>query len=335
MVDPKKVEFSIYHDLPHLLAPVITDNSKVAIALKWACNEMDRRYRLLQAVGCRDIKSFNHRKKRENEPLDDEGNPIPEKLPFIVIIIDELADIMLTSKNEVEGSLSRIAALARAVGIHAILATQRPDVKVITGTIKSNFPVRISFRVSSQVDSQTIIGCKGAESLLGMGDMLYKPAGIGMERIQGGMASDDERNKVVEFITAQCPPPVFDPMVLSGDPHDGGDDDGGTAVASSVDDAAGSERDLFEQAVDIVYRDRKTSISYIQRRLKIGYNKAATIVEQLEEEGIIGPKNGTANAEILMTEEEYRARRGNSGTMVTLPEADDDDDDLGGDEGIQ
>ena len=328
MVDPKKVEFSIYHDLPHLLAPVITDNSKVSIALKWACNEMSRRYRLLEKVGCRDLKSFNNRTKRDNEPLDDEGNPIPQRLPFIVIIIDELADIMLTSKNEVEGSLSRIAAVARAVGIHAILATQRPDVKVITGTIKTNFPVRISFRVSSQVDSQTIIGCKGAESLLGMGDMLYKPAGVGMERIQGGMASDDERNKVVEFITSQCPPPVFDPMVLSGDSHDGGDDADGMPAASSGDEGADDKLDLFEQAIDIIYRDRRTSISYLQRCLSIGYNKAATLVERLQKEGIIGPKRGLADAEILMTDEEYRARRGDSAQMISPLDDDVDGEDL-------
>ncbi len=332
MVDPKKVEFSIYRRLPHLLVPVITDNSKVSLALKWACNEMTRRYQMLSAVNARDIATYNQNRDRNPDFADPDGNPLPPTLPYIVIIIDELADIMLTSKAEVEDSIARLAALARAVGIHVIIATQRPDTKVITGTIKNNFPARISFQVPSHIDSQTIIGQKGAERLLGRGDMLYKPSGGELERIQGGMASDEERNAVVEFITAHSPAPQFDESVLRDENGNADlDDDDPTAPRA----AAGAQTppdgpSLFERAVDIILHDRKASISYLQRRLGIGYNKSASLVEELEREGIIGPKVGTGNAEILITEEEWRQRQAGAAPRTPPRDGDAADDDSDG-----
>lgn len=303
MVDPKKVEFSIYHNLPHLLAPVITDNAKVALALNWVCQEMDRRYNIFKLFGCRNLDIYNSKTDKDLTLEGPDGKPIPDKMPYIVVIIDELADIMITSKNEVEASLARLAALARAVGIHVILATQRPDVKVITGTIKSNFPVRIAFRTSSAVDSQTIIGGKGAEALLGKGDMLYKPAGVTIERIQGGMALDDERDRIVDFITQNSPAPTFDVDIFTEAQQDANRTQTTAGSSESTDDS--SEKSLYEQALEVVLRDRKTSISYIQRRLRIGYNKAASLVEELEQNGIIGPKIGTKDAEILVDPSDY------------------------------
>ncbi len=298
MVDPKQVEFAAYQKLPHLLTPVIFDTEKVALALKWAVREMERRLKILQKAGSRDLLSFNARPIEKGHPvlLDDEGQPIPDRMPFIVVIIDELADIMATAKVDVETSLARLAAKARATGIHVIIATQRPDVKVITGTIKSNFPVRIAFRVASATDSMTILGGKGAEALLGKGDMLYKSGGIGLERIQGAMAQDEERNRVVEYIAQQMPQTFEENMftvVEDGDGDDGDDDGGG-----------GNEGDLYERAKHIVLSEKKTSISYLQRRLGVGYNKAATLMEELEDNGIVGPDPGNSGKrEILVTKE--------------------------------
>ncbi len=304
MVDPKQVEFAAYQKLPHLLTPVIFDTEKVALALKWAVREMERRLKILQKAGSRDLLSFNERSIEKGHPvlLDDEGQPIPDRMPFIVIIIDELADIMATAKVDVETSLARLAAKARATGIHVIIATQRPDVKVITGTIKSNFPVRIAFRVASATDSMTILGGKGAESLLGKGDMLYKPSGIGLERIQGAMAQDEERNRVVEYIAQQLPQSFEENMftvVEDTEGQSGGHDGGGDS------DDFGEEGDLYERAKHIVLSEKKTSISYLQRRLGVGYNKAATLMEQLEDNGIVSapdPSN-RGNREILVTTE--------------------------------
>jgi S-DNA-T family DNA segregation ATPase FtsK/SpoIIIE len=304
MVDPKQVEFAAYQKLPHLLTPVIFDTEKVALALKWAVREMERRLKILQKAGSRDLLSFNERSIEKGHPvlLDDEGQPIPDRMPFIVIIIDELADIMATAKVDVETSLARLAAKARATGIHVIIATQRPDVKVITGTIKSNFPVRIAFRVASATDSMTILGGKGAESLLGKGDMLYKPSGIGLERIQGAMAQDEERNRVVEYIAQQLPQSFEENMftvVEDTEGQGGGHDGGGDS------DDFGEEGDLYERAKHIVLSEKKTSISYLQRRLGVGYNKAATLMEQLEDNGIVSapdPSN-RGNREILVTTE--------------------------------
>jgi S-DNA-T family DNA segregation ATPase FtsK/SpoIIIE len=302
MVDPKQVEFAAYQKLPHLLTPVIFDTEKVALALKWAVREMERRLKILQKAGSRDLLSFNARPIEKGHPvlLDDEGQPIPDRMPFIVVIIDELADIMATAKVDVETSLARLAAKARATGIHVIIATQRPDVKVITGTIKSNFPVRIAFRVASATDSMTILGGKGAEALLGKGDMLYKSGGIGLERIQGAMAQDDERNRVVDYIAQQLPQSFEENMFTVVEDGDGGGNDGD----DGNDGGGGSEGDLYERAKHIVLSEKKTSISYLQRRLGVGYNKAATLMEELEDNGIVGPDPGNSGKrEILVTKE--------------------------------
>ncbi|MBR4902432.1 MAG: DNA translocase FtsK 4TM domain-containing protein [Victivallales bacterium] len=307
MVDPKQVEFAAYQKLPHLLTPVIFDTEKVALALKWAVREMERRLKILQKAGSRDLLSFNARPIEKGHPvlLDDEGQPIPDRMPFIVVIIDELADIMATAKVDVETSLSRLAAKARATGIHVIIATQRPDVKVITGTIKSNFPVRIAFRVASATDSMTILGGKGAESLLGKGDMLYKSGGIGLERIQGAMAEDEERNRVVEYIAQQLPQSFEENMFTVVEDGDGGDGGGGHG-GDGIDGGDGDENDLYERAKHIVLTEKKTSISYLQRRLGVGYNKAATLMEELEDNGIVGPDPGNSGKrEILVTKEEH------------------------------
>ena len=304
MVDPKQVEFAAYQKLPHLLTPVIFDTEKVALALKWAVREMERRLMVLKNVGSRDLLSFNARPIEPGHPviLDDDGQPIPDRLPFIVVIIDELADIMATAKADVETSLARLAAKARATGIHVIIATQRPDVKVITGTIKSNFPVRIAFRVASATDSMTILGGKGAEALLGKGDMLYKSGGIGLERIQGAMAQDEERNRVVDYIAEQLPQSFEENMFTVVEDTDstgisgGGMDDG---------DSSDNETDLYNRAKHIVISERKATISYLQRRLGIGYNRAATLMEELEKNGIVGPADASNRGmrEILVTTE--------------------------------
>ena len=265
---------------------------------------MERRLKILQKAGSRDLLSFNARPIEKGHPvlLDDEGQPIPDRMPFIVVIIDELADIMATAKVDVETSLARLAAKARATGIHVIIATQRPDVKVITGTIKSNFPVRIAFRVASATDSMTILGGKGAEALLGKGDMLYKSGGIGLERIQGAMAQDDERNRVVDYIAQQLPQTFEENMFTVVEDSDNGGDGGD----DGNDGGGGSEGDLYERAKHIVLSEKKTSISYLQRRLGVGYNKAATLMEELEDNGIVGPDPGNSGKrEILVTKEEH------------------------------
>lgn len=313
MVDPKVVEFQPYSTLPHLVVPIINEPSKVALALRWAINEMERRYRVFAKAGaCRDLATFNKRPPLPpgSEPLlDEEGNPIPQKLPFIVIIIDEIADIMATAKVEVEQCLSRIAAKSRAVGIHTILATQRPDVKTLTGTIKSNYPVRIAFRAASQTDSQTIIGGKGAEALLGKGDMLFHPPGaMGLERIQCGMASDEERSKVVDFVSAQAPQ-NFDDSVIKAVNEPLADDNGhssdrDSSHANNSGEGLSADEKLIQDAIELIIRDRRPTTSYIQRRLGIGYNKAASIMEELEKRGIVGPQIGTAPRQILVTSNE-------------------------------
>lgn len=310
LVDPKQVEFSVYAPLPHLVVPVITDVNQVALALNWTINEMERRYSLLRIAGVRDIASFNKRQIPDMPQYDEAGNLLPEKLPFLVVIIDELADIMLVARSEVENALSRIAAKSRAVGIHTIIATQRPDVKVITGTIKANYPVRIAFKVAQQVDSQTILGCKGAESLLGRGDMLFMPPGAnGLQRIQCGMASDEDRNKVVDFLAPQAPQNFDETVFRSPDEMNGNEvpDDnieaferGSGAPAPRRSEATGEEA-LIEQAIDIILRDRRPTVSYLQRQMGIGFNKASTIMEILEKRGIVGPQRGTAQRDILVT----------------------------------
>ena len=296
LVDPKVVEMHVYNKIPHLLVPVINENELVVIGLRWLVYEMERRYAMLAKVGVRDLEAFNSRKLPDEPVLDSDGAPIPAKLPFIVLIIDEMADVMAVAKKDVEVLLSRLAAKSRAVGIHAIVATQRPSVDVITGTIKANFPTRIAFKTASQVDSRTILDTIGAESLLGHGDMLFND---GMQRIQGAMLTDDEINAVVDFCAAQGNAPTsFDSIRNSKtDPEN--------VPATSGESGEGEEGDLSSednvlmQALAVIMEDRRATISYVQRRLKIGYNKSASIFEELETRGILGPPLQGGKREII------------------------------------
>ncbi|NOY80301.1 MAG: DNA translocase FtsK [Kiritimatiellaeota bacterium] len=293
MVDPKVVEFRAYHKLPHLVVPVVSDVKKVPLALRWVIGEMQRRYQWLAKVGARNIQGFNARPKSPEPVLDDDGDPIPDRLPYIIVIIDELADIIMTARNDVETSLARIAQLSRAVGIHAIIATQRPSVNVITGTIKANFPTRIAFQVTSQVDSRTILDGKGAEALLGRGDMLFRPPGASkLERNQGALVQDEEIERVVDFWASQAEQ-SFEESVFRAADAAGGAEAGGGQVP-------GADEELIQQAIEIIVRDRRPTTSYIQRCLRIGYNRAALIMEILEQRGIVGPQIGTAPREILI-----------------------------------
>ena len=294
LVDPKVVEFSCYQTLPHLVVPVITESSKVPLALRWIINEMEHRYRIFAKVGARNITSFNERPRSDTPVLDDAGEEIEAKVPYIVLIIDELADIMMTAKGEVETSLARIAQLSRAVGIHTIIATQRPSVNVITGTIKANYPTRIAFQVTSQVDARTILDGKGAESLLGRGDMLYRPPGASnLERNQSALVEDDEIENVVRFCAGQAAQEFDMGVFKGGDGAPGAEMGLGEAVSEA-------DEELIEKAVEVILRDRRPTTSYVQRSLRIGYNRAALIMEILEQRGIIGPQVGSAPREILI-----------------------------------
>ncbi len=316
MVDPKMLELSVYDGIPHLLTPVVTDPKKAVVALKWAVREMEGRYKKMSKLGVRNIEGYNARvaeAKAKGETLTrtvhtgydkESGQAIYEKedlelepLPFLVVIVDEMADLMMVAGKDIEGAIQRLAQMARAAGIHVILATQRPSVDVITGTIKANFPTRISFQVTSKIDSRTILGEQGAEQLLGQGDMLYMAGGGRISRVHGPFVSDDEVEKVVRHLKAQGTPEYLE-EVTAGDPEDG--EDGAVFDATGMGLAEGG--DLFQQAVAIVKRDRKASTSYIQRRLQIGYNRAATIMERMEEEGIVGQPNHAGKREILIPE---------------------------------
>jgi S-DNA-T family DNA segregation ATPase FtsK/SpoIIIE len=293
LVDPKVVEFAVYRNLPHLLLPVINDVGTVVLALRWLIHEMERRYRLLAKVGARHLQGFNRRPPETVPVLGDDGVPVPPHLPIIVLVIDELADIILTARHDVETSLARLAQMSRAVGIHTVLATQRPSVNIITGIIKANFPTRVAFQVSSQVDSRTIIDFKGAESLLGRGDMLFKPPGVArLQRLQGPLVEDADIEAVAAFVSAQGTAPA-DFGLLAAAAADGASPGGGEAAAEEVDAA------LLQEAMEIVRRDRRASTSYLQRRLRLGYNRAAAIMDCLEQRGIIGPNLGAGPREIL------------------------------------
>ena len=301
MVDPKKVEFTPYATVPHLVCPIITEADQVPSALRWAAFEMDVRYDILAAVGVRNLGDFNTRTKKPNEPKEDKnGNAIPDKLPMTVIIIDEVADLMSqkNTRDEVENSVSRIAAKARAVGIHLVLATQSPRTNVITGVIKANFPTRIAFKVSSHIDSRTILDSMGAEKLLGQGDMLFNPPGSStLERLQSAWTPDEDIEKVVGFIASQRGQRFKD--VIKETPED----EDGNQVLSHTMSKGGSTGDaedsLLIQAMEIIKRDKKTSISYIQRKLRIGYNKAANIIEELEDIAFLSPPDHAGKREIL------------------------------------
>jgi len=316
MVDPKMLELSVYDGIPHLLTPVVTDPKKAVVALKWAVREMEERYQKMSKLGVRNIDGYNARlaeAKAKGETLTrtvhtgydkETGEAIYEKeeleldpLPYLVVIVDEMADLMMVAGKDIEGAIQRLAQMARAAGIHVILATQRPSVDVITGTIKANFPTRISFQVTSKIDSRTILGEQGAEQLLGQGDMLYMAGGGRISRVHGPFVSDDEVEKVVRHLKTQGHPEYLD-EVTADDPEEG--EDGAVFDATGMGLAEGG--DLYQQAVAIVKRDRKASTSYIQRRLQIGYNRAASLMERLEQEGIVGQPNHAGKREILIPE---------------------------------
>jgi S-DNA-T family DNA segregation ATPase FtsK/SpoIIIE len=310
MIDPKMLELSVYDGIPHLLAPVVTDPKKAVVALKWTVREMEERYKRMSKLGVRDIKGYNSRilqAEAKGEVLTRTvqtgfdratGRAIYEQeemdydaMPYIVVIVDEMADLMMVAGKDIEAAVQRLAQMARAAGIHLITATQRPSVDVITGTIKANFPTRISFQVTSKIDSRTILGEQGAEQLLGQGDMLYMAGGGRIMRVHGPFVSDDEVEKVVRHLKKQGVPAYLEAVTEEED--DEGESGGG-------EDYGDSGNDLYDQAVAIVLRDRKASTSYVQRRLGIGYNRAASLIERMENEGLIGPANHAGKREILV-----------------------------------
>lgn len=308
MIDPKMLELSIYENIPHLLAPVVTDPKKAIMALKWTVREMEERYRAMSKLGVRNIEGYNIRLReaaKKGESLmrtiqtgfdRETGKPIYEEqpldltpLPHIVVIVDEMADLMLVAGKDIESAVQRLAQMARAAGIHLLMATQRPSVDVITGTIKANFPTRVSFQVSSKIDSRTILNEQGAEQLLGQGDMLYMAGGGRIMRVHGPFVSDEEVQGVVKFLQAQGEPEYLDEVTEGDDEETAGDYNGSSGDGSN---------DLYDKAVDIVLRERKASISFVQRHLSIGYNKAATLIERMEKDGIIGKANHVGKREI-------------------------------------
>jgi len=315
MIDPKMLELSVYNDIPHLLSPVVTEPGKAVVALKWAVHEMEERYRAMSKVGVRNIDGYNARIREardKGESLSrkvqtgfdaDTGKPTYEEqpielveLPYIVIIVDEFADLMLVAGKDVEGAIQRLAQMARAAGLHIIMATQRPSVDVITGVIKANFPTRISFQVTSKIDSRTILGEGGAEQLLGMGDMLYMAGGGQIKRVHGPFAEDEEVRDVVDHLKAQGEPDYLDTV-------QGGDVDGTSLFDGFGETGGGADVDeLYDEAVAIVSRDGKASTSYIQRCLKIGYNRAASIIEEMERQGVVSPATATGKREVLVGE---------------------------------
>ena len=313
MIDPKMLELSVYQDIPHLLTPVVTDPRKAVVALKWTVREMERRYQLMSQLGVRNIAGFNERVREardsgevltrrvqtgvdpdtrekiwEDEPID------LVSLPYIVVIIDEMADLMLVAGKDIEIAVQRLAQMARAAGIHVVMATQRPSVDVITGTIKANFPTRIAFQVTSKIDSRTILGEQGGEQLLGQGDMLYMAGGGRIVRVHGPFVSDAEVEKVVKHLRKQAKPAYIDSITEDAEGSVGGGEGGGSGSEAEE----GSD-ELYDRAIDIVARERKCSTSFIQRHLQIGYNRAARIVERMEREGVVTPANSVGKREVL------------------------------------
>jgi S-DNA-T family DNA segregation ATPase FtsK/SpoIIIE len=320
MVDPKMLELSVYDGIPHLLTPVVTDPRKAVVALKWAVREMEERYKRMSKLGVRNIDGYNARlaeAKAKGETLSrtvhtgydkESGEAIYEKeelelepLPHIVVIVDEMADLMMVAGKDIEGAVQRLAQMARAAGLHVILATQRPSVDVITGTIKANFPTRISFQVTSKIDSRTILGEQGAEQLLGQGDMLYMAGGGRISRVHGPFVSDEEVEKVVRHLKSQGTPQYLEAVTEA----ENEDEDGNPVFDATSMGATGDATDLYQQAVQVVMRDKKASTSYIQRRLQIGYNRAASLMERMEQEGIVGQANHAGKREILVGQEEH------------------------------
>jgi S-DNA-T family DNA segregation ATPase FtsK/SpoIIIE len=311
LIDPKMLELSVYEGIPHLMAPVVTEPAKAVSALKWTVREMERRYRAMSQLSVRNIGGYNDRvtearakgeivTRRVQVGFDSEtGRPVfedqalaLEPLPFIVVVIDEMADLMMVAGKEIEAAVQRLAQMARAAGIHVVMATQRPSVDVITGTIKANFPTRISFQVISKFDSRTILGEQGSEQLLGQGDMLFMVGGGKITRVHGPYVSDGEVERIVAFLREQGEPAYLEEVTEAPE-------DGRESGMSGISGASDGEKGLFDQAVDIVAREGKASVSFIQRHLQIGYNKAARLMEQMEKEGIVGPANRVGKREIL------------------------------------
>lgn len=312
MIDPKMLELSIYDGIPHLLAPVVTEPKKAIVALKWVVREMESRYQAMSKLAVRNIEGYNQRilearakgtiisrkiqtgfNPETGQPLFEEQALDMETLPFIVVVVDEMADLMLVAGKEIEAAVQRLAQMARAAGIHLIMATQRPSVDVITGTIKANFPTRISFQVTSKIDSRTILGEQGAEQLLGQGDMLYMAAGGRIFRVHGPYVGDSDVEKVVKFLKGQASPDYIEDITVS----------------SSADNYSGNNQDeedeLYEQALELVRREKKASTSFIQRYFKIGYNRAARLIELMESRGVISPANHVGKREILISSDDY------------------------------
>ncbi len=311
MIDPKMLELSVYEGIPHLLSPVVTDPRKAVVALKWAVREMENRYRKMSKLGVRNIDGYNARLKQiaaKGEKLartvqtgfdSASGEPIFEQepidttlLPYIVVIIDEMADLMMVAGKDIEGAVQRLAQMARAAGIHVVMATQRPSVDVITGTIKANFPTRVSFQVTSKIDSRTILGEQGAEQLLGQGDMLYMAGGGRISRLHSPFVTDDEVEKIVSHLKSQGTPEYVDAVTEEVEED--------FSEAALYGEGGGSGDELYDQAVAVVLRDKKVSTSYVQRRLQVGYNKAASLIERMEREGVISAANTTGKREILV-----------------------------------
>jgi S-DNA-T family DNA segregation ATPase FtsK/SpoIIIE len=311
MIDPKMLELSMYDGIPHLLCPVVTDPKKAVVALKWTVREMEGRYRAMTKLGVRNLDSYNQRLKEarakgevltrrvqtgfdpetgapqfEEEPLN------TEPLPLIVVVVDEMADLMLVAGKDIEAAVQRLAQMARAAGIHILMATQRPSVDVITGTIKANFPTRISFQVTSKIDSRTILGEAGAEQLLGRGDMLYMAGGGRITRVHGPFVSDKEVEAVVKFLKENGPPPAYIDDITE-------DDESEDAAAAALGAEDGTGNDLYDRAVALVCRERKATTSYLQRRFEIGYNKAAKLIERMEQEGVVSAPNHVGKREVL------------------------------------
>jgi S-DNA-T family DNA segregation ATPase FtsK/SpoIIIE len=308
MIDPKMLELSVYEGIPHLLTPVVTDPSKAVVALKWAVREMEDRYRMMSQIGVRNVAGYNVRIKeaaKKGETLmrtvqtgfDENGKPIIEEiplptepLPFIVVVVDEMADLMLVAGKDVEAAIQRLAQMARAAGIHLIMATQRPSVDVITGTIKANFPTRISFQVTSKIDSRTILGEQGAEQLLGQGDMLYMAGGGRITRVHGPFVSDEDVEEIVKHLKAQGAPAYLEEITVE-------DDTPLTGLNSGKEDG-GDE--LYDEALALIAREGKASTSFIQRHLQIGYNRAARIIERMEKQGVVSEANRVGKREVLI-----------------------------------
>jgi S-DNA-T family DNA segregation ATPase FtsK/SpoIIIE len=314
MIDPKMLELSAYDDIPHLLTPVVTDPAKAIMALKWAVREMENRYRSMANLGVRNIDGYNQRlaeAERRGEELKrtvqtgfdpESGQPVfedrvldTEAMPYIIVIVDEMADLMMVAGKEIDAAVQRLAQMARAAGIHVMMATQRPSVDVITGTIKANFPTRVSFQVTAKVDSRTILGEQGAEQLLGMGDMLYMAGGGRISRVHGPFVSDDEVEAVVRHLKSQGQPEYLDAVTEEAEL--------GTEIPFDGDHASSSAdrgNALFDAAVDVVARHQKASTSFLQRSLRIGYNRAADLIDRMETEGIVGRANHVGKREVLV-----------------------------------